>query len=188
MQAYTQPTAIDEWWLRGPATLQIRGLPAGTMVTSAAAVAAALRAQPLSAAGLQSLLAVAAAALILAGAGFGVSVAARRDQEHDTALLESLGARRGQVAMLLALEQAMSAGPAAAGGLLLGTLLSRLIIPAVSLTAQGTRPVPPVLVQVPLLPAAAIAVGVAAIPPLAAALTGLRRMRLATMLRVEAET
>jgi hypothetical protein len=48
--------------------------------------------------------------------------------------------------------------------------------------------VPPVLVQVPLLPAAAIAVGVAAIPPLAAALTGLRRMRLATMLRVEAET
>jgi hypothetical protein len=187
LQGGIQPAPVGEWWLRTRGTPRIAGLPAGTSVTSAAAVAAGLRAQPLSAASQEELLAVAAIALLLAGAGFAVSVAAGRDRAHDTALLDALGARPGQVAMLLCLEQAMLAVPAAVAGLALGALLSHLIIPAVSLTAQATLPVPPVGVHVPVLPALLVAAVIAAVPPLAAALTGLRRLQAATTLRVEAE-
>jgi hypothetical protein len=187
LQGGIQPAPVGEWWLRTRGTPRIAGLPAGTSVTSAATVAAGLRAQPLSAASQEELLAVAAIALLLAGAGFAVSVAAGRDRAHDTALLDALGARPGQVAMLLCLEQAMLAVPAAVAGLALGALLSHLIIPAVSLTAQATLPVPPVGVHVPVLPALLVAAVIAAVPPLAAALTGLRRLQAATTLRVEAE-
>jgi hypothetical protein len=188
MQAGIQPVADNEWWLRDLATPQITGLPPGSSVLSDTAVAAALRGQPLTAAGLEELLAVAAIGLLLAGAGFAAGVAAGRDRQRDTALLDALGARRGQLAALLSLEQAMLAVPAAAAGLLLGMLLARLIIPAVTLTAQATHPVPPVTVQLPLLPAVAVAVAVAAVPPLAAAISGMRRLRIAAMLRVETET
>ncbi len=188
MQAGIQPVADNEWWLRDLATPRITGLPPGSSVLSDTAVAAALRGQPLTAAGLEELLAVAAIGLLLAGAGFAAGVAAGRDRQRDTALLDALGARRGQLAALLSLEQAMLAVPAAAAGLLLGTLLAHLVIPAVTLTAQATHPVPPVTVQLPLLPAVAVAVAVAAVPPLAAAISGMRRLRVAAMLRVETET
>jgi len=183
------PAPAGEWWLRtaGPAPA-IRGLPGGTSVTSAVAVAAALRAQPLSAAGQEELLGVAAVALILAGAGFAVSLASGRERDRDAALLDALGARRRQLAVQLGLEQALLAVPAAAAGLLLGVLLSHLVIPAVTLTAQATTPVPPVAVQVPLLAALVVAAVIAAAPPAAAALAGLRRLEAAGRLRVETET
>jgi hypothetical protein len=189
LQAGIPPAPVGEWWLRTAGhAAPLRGLPGGTSVTSAAAVAAGLAAQPLSAAGQEELLAVALVALVLTGAGFAVSVAAGRERDRDTALLDALGARRGQIAVQLGLEQALLAVPAAAAGLLLGTLLSHLIIPAASLTAAATRPVPPVAVHVPLLAAATVAVLIAAVPPLAATLAGLRRLRAATTLRTEAET
>jgi FtsX-like permease family len=188
LQAGVQPPPVGEWWLRGPAGLRIHGLPVGTSVLHAAAVAAGLRAQPLGAAGLEELLAVAIAALVLAGAGFAVSVAAGRDRDGDAAVLDALGARRAQLTTLFSLEQAMLAIPAAAAGLLLGTLLSHLIIPAVTLTAEAARPVPAAAVLVPVLPAIAVAAAIAAIPPLAAALSGLRRMRAAAALRAGAQT
>ncbi|HEY1617765.1 MAG TPA: FtsX-like permease family protein [Streptosporangiaceae bacterium] len=188
MQAGIQPVADNEWWLRDLATPRITGLPPGSSVLSDTGVAAALRGQPLTAAGLEELLAVAAIGLLLAGAGFAAGVAAGRDRQRDTALLDALGARRRQLAALLSLEQAMLAVPAAAAGLLLGMLLAHLVIPAVTLTAQATHPVPPVTVSLPLLPAVLVAVAVAAVPPLAAAISGMRRLRVAAMLRVETET
>jgi hypothetical protein len=189
LQAGLPPAPVGEWWQRvTPAAGPPRGLPGGTSVTSAAAVAAGLRAQPLAAAGQEELLAVAAVALILAGAGFAASVAAGRERDRDAALLGALGAGRAQIAVQLGLEQALLSVPAAAAGLLLGVLLSRLIIPAASLTAGATRPVPPVAVQVPLLAAIIVAVVIAAVPPAAATLAGLRRLRPAATLRVETET
>jgi hypothetical protein len=187
LQSGISPAPVSEWWLSGSGVPAPGRLPAGTSVTSSATVASRLRAQPLSAAGLEALLAVAVAALVLAGAGFGVSVAGGRSREYDSALLDALGARRRQVALLAGLEQGMLALPAAAAGLLLGVLLSHLVIPAVTLTAQAARPVPPVLVLVPLGPAVAIAALVAAVPPTIAALSGTRRLRAASRLRAEAD-
>jgi hypothetical protein len=189
LQAGVPPVPTGEWWQQTTGAAPVpRGLPEGTSVQTAAAVTAGLEAQPLSAAGQEELLAVAVVALILAGAGFAVGVAAGRERDRDTALLDALGARRGQIAAQLGAEQALLAIPAAAAGLGLGALLSYLIIPAASLTAGATRPVPPAAVHVPLLAAVAVAAVIAAVPPAAATLAGLRRLRAAAVLRVETET
>jgi hypothetical protein len=71
--------------------------------------------------------------------------------------------------------------------LLLGVLLSLLIVPAVSLTAQAAHPDPPILVQLPWAAAIGVAVVIAAVPTLAAGLLATRRIAAAAVLRVEEE-
>ena len=78
--------------------------------------------------------------------------------------------------------------PAAAGGLALGLLLSRLIVPAVTLTPQAAQPIPSVLVRVPIAAALLIAVAVAALPVLAIAMSMLRGTSTMARLRAEEET
>ncbi len=182
------PAVPAQWLLRTSGTVQLTGLPPGTAVVSSAARARALSRQPLSVAPLLALLAIAAAAIILACGGFVVSAATGQDRQRDIAMLDALGARSGQVMWMVCLEQAMTAVPAALAGLALGGLLSQLIVPAVSLTAGGVHPVPPVLVQVPWLLAAGIAVVIAGIPVLAAGTPALRARAVAAMLRTQEET
>jgi ABC-type antimicrobial peptide transport system permease subunit len=134
------------------------------------------------------MLGIAAAAVILACAGFAVSVATARERARDMALLDALGTPAGQLTGLLCLEQALLAGLAAAAGLILGALLSRLIIPAVSLTAQAAQPVPPVLVEIPWGPAVAVAVLIAALPTLMVAAVARHRWSTTARLRVEDAT
>jgi FtsX-like permease family len=184
----TGPAGVTEWWLRtgGPVTLP--GLPPGTTVTSRAAVASALLANPLGAAPQLAMLAIAAAAVILAAGGFLVAAATAGERAHDMALLAALGATRRQLTRLLCLEQALVAIPAAAAGLLLGGLLARLVIPAVTITATGRHPQPPALIQVPVAVPAAVAVIVAAVPVLIAAAGGGPRARVSVHTRAEAST
>jgi hypothetical protein len=78
--------------------------------------------------------------------------------------------------------------PAAAAGLVLGALLARLVVPAVTLTATGSHPDPSVLVQIPLAWPVAVALVTAAVPVVIAALGPARRPGLAARTRVEAET
>ncbi|HEU5421023.1 MAG TPA: FtsX-like permease family protein [Streptosporangiaceae bacterium] len=182
------PVPVTEWLLRTGPGLRLTGLPAGTSVTSSAAVARALVQRPLSVAPLVALLAIAAAAIILACAGFVVSAATSQDRRRDMAMLDALGTWPRQVMRMLCLEQAMTAVPAAAAGLAIGGLLSQLIVPAMSLTAQAARPNPPVLVQVPWLLAGGIALVIAAIPVLTAGLPALRSLAVAAMLRTQEET
>ncbi len=182
------PLPVTQWWLTTSGHPVIPGLPPGASVASVTTLASALSAQPLSVAPLQALLAIAVAAALLACGGFVVSVATGRERQRDVALLDALGARSGQVVRLMCLEQALLAVPAAAAGLVLGILLSRLIIPAVSLTAQAVRPDPPVLVQVPWLAAVGVAVIIALVPAVAAALAATRPRAAAARLRAEEET
>jgi uncharacterized membrane protein len=65
--------------------------------------------------------------------------------------------------------------------------LSELIIPAVTLTPQAARPVPPVAVQVPWLLAAAIAVVMAILPTLAITIWRPGRRSGAARIRLEEE-
>ena len=180
------PAGITEWWLRtgGPVTLP--GLPQGTTVTRRAAVASALLANPLGAAPQLAMLAIAAAAVILAAGGFLVAAATARERAHDMALLAALGATKRQLTRLLCLEQALVAIPAAAAGLLLGALLARLVIPAVTITATGRHPQPPALIQVPVAVPAAVAVIMAVVPVLIAAAGGGPRARVSVHTRAEA--
>ena len=182
------PAPVTEWWLRTSAPVTLSGLPHGTTVTNRASVASSLLADPLAAAPQLAMLAIAAAAVLLAAGGFLVAAATARERAHDMALLAALGATKRQLTRLMCLEQAAIAVPAAAAGLLLGALLARLVVPAVTLTAAGTHPQPPVLVQLPVAVPVAVALIMAVVPVLIAAAGGGRRSRVIAHTRVEATT
>jgi hypothetical protein len=181
------PLPVTEWWLRDNGNPKIAQLPAGTSVTTDAATLRALSSQPLGVAPLDALVAVAAVALLLAGSGFLVGVTSSAERGRDLAVLDALGATPGQLTRMRCLEQAMLSVPAAIGGLALGLLLSRLIIPAVTLTAQAAHPIPSVLILIPLLPAALIALAIATVPVIAVAVSMLRGTATMARLRVEEE-
>jgi FtsX-like permease family len=186
--AGAQPQPVAEWWLSTSSGAAPAGLPAGATTTDRASVASSLLANPLAAAPELAMLAIAAATVILAAAGFAVSAATARERSRDMALLAALGATRRQLTRLLCLEQALLGVPAAAAGLILGTLLARLVVPAVTLTATGGHPQPSVLVQIPVAWPAAAALVTAAVPVILAALGPGRRTGLAARTRLEAET
>jgi hypothetical protein len=178
------PLPVTSWWLRTAAGAAPAGLPSGVTVTSRARRATGLLSDPVSAAPQQAAIAVAAAAALLAAIGFSLSIAAGlRSRRPQNAMLAALGVSPSAQARQLCLEEFMLCLPAAAAGLLAGTWLAHLLIPAVTITAAATAPVPPVLVEVPLGWAVGLAVTVAVIPVLVAAATVARRPDPAVQLR-----
>ena len=182
------PLTVTQWWLatdaaQVPPSL-VRSLPPGAAVTSRAALTAATLADPLSAAPQQALLAMALAAVLLAVAGFWVSIAADvRQRRAESALLAALGVSQRSAAARLFLEKLLLSVPAAVLGLVLGTIVARLLVPAVTLTATAQSPVPPPDTLFDLPQAAALAAVVAVLPALAAAFVVFRRPDPAAELR-----
>jgi FtsX-like permease family len=179
---------VTQWWLataggRVPSGLA-SVLPPGSTLTSRAAVAAASVSDPLSAAPQQALLAVAAAAALLAVTGFWVSIAASvRQRRGENALLAALGVAQRSAAAQLFLEKMLISVPSAALGLLLGIIVARLLVPAVTLTTTAQLPVPPAVTMFDLPQTVPLAVAVAVLPALAAALVVFRRPDPAAELR-----
>jgi FtsX-like permease family len=177
------PLPVTEWWLAStngavPAALR------GSSVTDRANQTAALLGNSLSALPRQAALAIGLAAMLLAVIGFSVSVAASvRARRPESAVLSALGVARSAQAGQLCLEQLMLSGPAAVVGLLVGAGLAWVLVPAITLTVGAGRPFPPVLVQIPVGWAAALAAAVAALPVLAAAASTARRPDPAAELR-----
>jgi hypothetical protein len=159
-------------------------LPPGSEVTSADEVASGLLSNPLSTVPQQALLAVALAAAVLAITGFCVSIAAGvRLRRAENALLAALGVPPRAAAGQLCLEKLMLSLPSALAGLVLGAVLAELLVPAITLTASATMPVPPVLIQFSWSQTLPLALAVAVLPVLAAALTIARRPDAAAELR-----
>ena len=181
------PEPVTEWWLRTSGHLALRGLPAGTSVLTRQRLTDGLLADPLAAAAQRAQLAIAAAAILLALLALLIGVLTA-DRSRDLALLDALGMRPRQVARMLAFEQILSGVATAAVGLLVGYLLTRLIVPADTLTAQAARPVPPLAVHVPWLVAGCVAAVIATVPTLAILLAPPRTDKGAAMLRNEAPT
>jgi predicted lysophospholipase L1 biosynthesis ABC-type transport system permease subunit len=174
---------VTQWWLRTGRGVPA-GLPPGAAVTSRAAMAAGLLDDPLPNVQQLGLLVIVMAAALLACIGFTVSVvAAVRERRLTDALLAALGVGPGGRAGQLCLEQLMLSLPAAAAGALIGTLLARLLVPAVTLTGGAAAPFPPAEVVVPLGPLALLALAVAAVPVLVAAATAAYRPDPAAQLR-----
>ncbi|WP_354640066.1 ABC transporter permease [Kitasatospora camelliae] len=175
-----------EWWL--PATgpgdpvvdRAVRDLRAATGSQNLAVLdetAAALLDDPQGAAPQQALAALAVAAAVLAAIGFAAATAASgTERAGEFAVLSALGMPRRGVARTVLGEQAVLVGLGTAVGLGLGALLVHLVVPLVVLTPAARRPVPEVLVHLPLGTALAAALATAAVPLLAAAL-GVRRHR-----------
>jgi hypothetical protein len=172
------------WWLRTADGGPPAGLPAGTGIVDAAALARTLQHDPISAAPVKAALAVAAAAAILAALGFCVSVtASARARRGQRALLAALGVSASAQARLFCLEEIMISGPSALVGLALGVGLAHLLIPAITLTATAGLPIPPVLVKVPVAWVALITIAFLAIPVLAATIATLMQPDPAAELR-----
>jgi hypothetical protein len=192
-----EPAPVTQWWLATPGQTPgarsapgppppglSRLVPPGSAVTSASGTTAALLADPLSTLPQQALLAVTIAAAVLAITGFCVSIAAGvRQRRAENALLAALGVAPRAAAGQLCLEKLMLSGPAALAGLVLGVVLAELLVPAITLTAAATRPVPPVLIQFGWTQTLLLALAVAVLPVLAAALTLARRPDAAAELR-----
>jgi hypothetical protein len=178
------PLPVTQWWLATRTGAVPPGLPAGTTVTVRERLARTLLSDPMAVIPQQAVQATALAAALLAILGFSVSVAGSvRERRSQAALLAALGVAGRAQARLLSLEALTLTLPAAATGLLLGTVLAYLLVPAVTLTATAAAPVIPVLIKVPLLAAVAIALAVTAIPVLAAAATSIYRPDPAATLR-----
>jgi hypothetical protein len=182
------PLPVTEWWLATaggtvPPGLS-RALPPGSAVISTATLAATVTADPLAAAPQQALLALAVAAALLAITGFWVSIAADvRQRRAETALLAALGVGRRSAAAELFLEKLMLSLPATALGLVLGIVVARLLVPAVTLTTSAQQPVPPPVTLFDLPQTLPLAAAVAILPALAAALVVVRRPDPAAELR-----
>jgi hypothetical protein len=179
------PIPVTQWWLATMTGAVPPGLPAHTSTVDRAALAAQLLTDPMSAIPQQAVIATAIAAALLAALGFSVSVAGSvRERRSQSALLAALGVDGRAQARLLCLEAVALSLPAAATGLLLGTVLAHLLVPAVTLTATAAAPIVPVLVKVPVTTAALIALIVTAIPVLAAAASAVYRPDPAAQLRM----
>jgi hypothetical protein len=187
------PVQVTEWWLattghQVPPGLAAR-LPAGSAITSSAQLADALTADPLSAAPQQALLALAAAAALLAVTGFCVAIAAGvRQRRAENALMAALGVTPGGAAGQLVLEKLLLSLPAAALGVVLGAVVARLLVPAVTLTAAAAVPVPPPLTLLDLSQTIPLALAIAVLPAIAAALAMIRRPDAAAELRAAEAT
>ncbi|HXC84876.1 MAG TPA: ABC transporter permease [Trebonia sp.] len=182
------PLPVIEWWLATtdhsePATLA-RTLPPGSDVTSRIDLADTTTGNPLSAAPQQALLAMAVAAALLAICGFWVSIAADvRQRRAENALLSALGVAQRAAAAQLFLEKLLLSVPSAALGLVLGTIVARLLVPAVTLTPAAGPPVPPPVTLLDLPQTATLAAFIAIVPALAAAFVIIRRPDPAAELR-----
>ena len=184
------PMVAGHGWFRGvrgcipdPPGLAAR-LPPGSAVTSTSGIASGLLADPLSTVPQQALLAVVIAAAVLAITGFCVSIAAGvRQRRAENALLAALGVAAARGGRQLCLEKLMLSLPSALAGLVLGVVLAELLVPAITLTAAATTPVPPVLIEFGWSQTLLLALAVAVLPVLAAALTIARRPDAAAELR-----
>jgi hypothetical protein len=166
------PLAATSYWLSTAGGAVPAGLPeGGVTVTTLAATRSALAGDPLTQLVQQSLIALGGTAGLLAIAALWAAVAAaRRERADQEAVLIALGISGRRQAMLQAAEIVTVAGPAGLAGLAIGILLSRLMLPYLTLTGAGTIPVPAIVIVVPWLPSLALTAATVTGPALAAAL------------------
>ncbi|WP_282700914.1 ABC transporter permease [Streptomyces sp. CC219B] len=183
----------NEWWLSSSApdatAAAARALPDvdPKQVLVRDETAAELSDDPFGAAPEAALVAAAAVTVLFASLGFAVSAAgAIRARDGEFAVLRALGTPRRRLVRLIAAEHGVLVGLALLVGTALGAVLTYILVPLVILTGQATRPLPPVLVELPLLPLAALLTALAAGPTLVTVALALRRAKpLTTTLRDE---
>ncbi|GGU25601.1 FtsX-like permease family protein [Streptomyces coeruleorubidus] len=190
------PLTPTEWWVSAApgktaevaAALRARPDLEPQQVLVRDETAAELLRDPLGAGPRSALTAVAVAAAALAAGGFAVSAAgARRERSAEFAVLRALGTPRRDLARLVATEQSLLIGAGLLAGLGLGTVLTRAVVPLIVLTSDAARPVPPVLVELPVSRVALLLAGVATPLLLITAAAALRRAEPVAALRHQGE-
>ena len=146
---------LDEWWLQvadasAPALMeQIRQEELGVAVDRVTARAVATDG-PLRIGVQAALWIVTVAAVTLAVAGFAMSATvAVRTRRLELARLQALGTSRSGLVRSVLVEHGILGVLGLVAGLTLGAVLSQVVSPLVTVSAEGGRPVPVVIVQWP---------------------------------------
>ncbi|MGN9815951.1 FtsX-like permease family protein [Streptomyces sp. SD11] len=191
-ERYGESVAPTEWWLRtepGAAVrvaAQLRERPdvEPSQVVVRDEIAERLRDDPFGAGPEAAFAAASVVAAALAAVGFAVSTAGSlRERGAEFALLRALGAPRRQLARLVAAEQGVLVALALVVGVALGAVLTRAVVPLIVLTSRATRPVPEVLVELPLARVAFLLAGLVVAPLIVTVVLVLRRGDSASSLR-----
>ncbi|WP_419666331.1 FtsX-like permease family protein [Streptomyces sp. 2-1] len=191
-QRYGESIAPSEWWLRTEpgaaarvaAELRERPDVEPSQVVVRDEVAEQLRDDPFGAGPEAAFAAASVVAAALAAVGFAVSTAGSlQARSGEFALLRALGAPRRQLARLVAAEQGVLMTLALVVGVALGAVLTRAVIPLIVLTSGASRPVPEVLVELPLGQVAFLLAAVVVAPLAVTAVLALRREDTAPSLR-----
>ncbi|AZP17774.1 ABC transporter permease [Streptomyces aquilus] len=179
---YGESVTPTEWWLetdRPPsvaAALRARPDLDPAQVVVRDEIAEELRDDPFGAGPEAAFTAAAGVAAALAALGFAVSATGSlRERDSEFAVLRALGAPRRRLARTIAVEQGVLVTLALLVGAALGTVLARAVIPLILLTSDATRPVPEVLVELPVGQVALLLAAVAATPLAVTAVLALRR-------------
>ncbi|MEO8245548.1 MAG: ABC transporter permease [Chloroflexota bacterium] len=145
----------DEWWMTAaePVALgdALRAPPFESVETIASVTrTAALQTDPVALGILGALLLGVVAAAAFAAIGFAVSTSvAARERMTEFAVLRALGLSPRQLAGWLSLENAILVVVSLLIGTGLGLLISWVVLPFVTLTQAGTRPVPDLQISIP---------------------------------------
>ncbi|MGX1914639.1 FtsX-like permease family protein [Streptomyces phaeochromogenes] len=191
-QRYGESVAPSEWWLRTEpgaaarvaAELRERPDVEPSQVVVRDEVAEQLRDDPFGAGPEAAFAAASVVAAALAAVGFAVSTAGSlQARSGEFALLRALGAPRRQLARLVAAEQGVLMALALVVGVALGAVLTRAVIPLIVLTSGASRPVPEVLVELPLGQVVFLLAAVVVAPLAVTAVLALRREGTAPSLR-----
>ncbi|MFC8663314.1 FtsX-like permease family protein [Streptomyces sp. NPDC057199] len=191
-QRYGESVAPSEWWLRTEpgaaarvaAELRERPDVEPSQVVVRDEVAEELRDDPFGAGPEAAFAAASVVAAALAAVGFAVSTAGSlQARSGEFALLRALGAPRRQLARLVAAEQGALMALALVVGVALGAVLTRAVIPLIVLTSGASRPVPEVLVELPLGQVVFLLAAVVVAPLAVTAVLALRREDTAPSLR-----
>ncbi|BCL30587.1 ABC transporter permease [Streptomyces aurantiacus] len=189
---YGESVAPSEWWLRtapgatSQVAAELRERPdvEPSQVVVRDEIAERLRDDPFGAGPQAAFTAASVVAAALAAVGFAVSTAGSlRERSAEFALLRALGAPRRQLARLVAAEQGVLVALALVVGVALGAVLTRAVIPLIVLTSRATRPVPEVLVELPLTQVAFLLAALVVAPLIVTAVLVLRRGDAASSLR-----
>jgi ABC-type antimicrobial peptide transport system permease subunit len=139
----------DELWLSGPASAEAElGRPpfASLQLASRRDMRSQLASQPLARGITVTLGAAGIVALLLAAVGVWVTlVSDARDERGELFDLEAQGVAPGTLRNQLRLRSIVLLAFGIVGGLVLGLVLSRLVVSVVSVSAETTTPVPPLL-------------------------------------------
>ncbi|MFH8463719.1 FtsX-like permease family protein [Streptomyces sp. NPDC017991] len=191
-ERYGESVAPTEWWLRtepgaeARVAAQLRERPdvEPSQVVVRDEIAERLRDDPFGAGPEAAFAAASVVAAALAAVGFAVSTAGSlRERGAEFALLRALGAPRRQLARLVAAEQGVLVALALVVGVALGAVLTRAVVPLIVLTSRATRPVPEVLVELPLARVALLLAGLVVAPLIVTGVLVLRRGDSASSLR-----
>lgn len=184
---------VGEYWLAAPGDHApiVRALEAPPLrsagVLSADALTDSLVADPVALGAIGALTVGFVAAAVFATVGFAVSAAvSARERMVEIALIRAVGLSSRQLAGWLALEQGVLIAAGLGLGTLTGALLTAALLPQISLTPDGSPPVPAAVVVYPwdsIIALEAAVVAVLAVVVVVMSLL-LRRVGLGSLLRL----